>query len=197
MKTVLTKSQVKVYQREVRADIKGRGGRPGERWFVMAKARHDDACENGHNTFAITAWVYSSACPNSRDGGVINSEGKRRGLISCGCQHEIVAQLFPQLAPLVKWHLSDAEGGPMGYKANALYHAGLCPKYLGQPGETYPANWEYFKGHVVFGAVETDPADISVIQSMTKAELSTWLDARLPSLMAEFQKAVESIGLVF
>ena len=64
--------------------------------------RFDDGCQNGRQSFAITADVYMAAG---------------------GCMHEEIAKRFPALAPLIKWHLTDT-GGPMHYVANTCYHAG-------------------------------------------------------------------------
>lgn len=75
---------------------------------IRAEIRFDDSCGNGHNTFAITAEVRR---PKARD------------CDACGCLHDDIAAVFPELAPLIKWHLVSTDG-PMHYPANALYHAG-------------------------------------------------------------------------
>jgi hypothetical protein len=43
-----------------------------------------------------------------------------------GCMHETILKYYPQLAPLVTVHLSEADGTPMHAEANARYWAGLC-----------------------------------------------------------------------
>lgn len=70
--------------------------------------RFDDNCRNGHNTFSITADV--------RIPGKRNSE-------ACGCLHEEIAAVFPELAHLIKWHLVSTDG-PLHYIGNAVYLAG-------------------------------------------------------------------------
>ena len=70
--------------------------------------RFDDDCRNGHNTFSATAEV-------RRDGA--------RDIDAGGCMHDAIAEHFPALAPLLKWHLCSSDG-PMYYEANTLYLAG-------------------------------------------------------------------------
>lgn len=84
--------------------IKGYGGGA----TLTVKLRFDDCCKNGHNDFAITAHVIT---PGSRDWD------------ACGCLHEDIARVFPELAHLIKWHLFGTNG-PMFYIANTVYLAG-------------------------------------------------------------------------
>lgn len=72
---------------------------------ITAKVRYDDEFGNGHNTFAITADIQENG---------IWAGG--------GCCHEEVAAAFPELAPLIKFHLCSSDG-PLHYVANAAYHA--------------------------------------------------------------------------
>lgn len=68
--------------------------------------RFDDNCKNGRESFAITADEYDA-----------------RGVcVAGGCLHESIAATFPELAPLIPWHLC-ATDGPMHYLANTVYHA--------------------------------------------------------------------------
>lgn len=94
--SVLVKSQ----KREFRKDITYYG-KPA---LIKAEVRYDDQCSNGHNSFAIT--------------------GSIRGfeVDIGGCIHDEIAKHFPELEPLIKWHLCSADG-PMHYIANACYHA--------------------------------------------------------------------------
>jgi hypothetical protein len=39
-----------------------------------------------------------------------------------GCCHEAISELFPELVPLIRWHLVDQTGVPSHYMANALYY---------------------------------------------------------------------------
>lgn len=80
----------------------------GANGAIVVKIRHDDECKNGHNSFAITASVTS---------------GEFGRIAAGGCLHEDIAQVFPELAPLIKWHLCSTEQ-PLHYVANAAYLAG-------------------------------------------------------------------------
>lgn len=92
--------------------------------IIRAEIRFDDDCNNGHNSFAIT-------------GEVTTENRSKRGLdvIACGCLHEDIAKAFPELAPLIRWHLCSTDG-PMHGIANALYHAGDRDHYGLRAGET-------------------------------------------------------------
>ena len=87
-------------------------GRPiagyGKGALLSVEIRFDDECGNGHNTFAITAEVKR---PGERD------------IEAGGCLHDDIAQVFPELAPLIVWHLVSTNG-PMHYIANTTYLAG-------------------------------------------------------------------------
>lgn len=86
---------------------------------ITARVRYDDECGNGHNTFSIVADIMENGI---REAG--------------GCCHEEVAAAFPELAPLIKWHLVSSDG-PMHYIANTVYHAlEHGPKYA----------WVYYSG---------------------------------------------------
>lgn len=101
MESTLIKKQVKSFTKIV-----------GNEKFVVA-VRYDDECGNGHNSFAITCETFENegtkATPKWRWSGG-------------GCQHEPVVKHFPELAPLIKWHLCSSDG-PMHYVANTMYHA--------------------------------------------------------------------------
>lgn len=99
--SVLARSQYKSYGPK---PVSGYG--PGA--AIWAHVRYDDECGNGHNSFAITGTI---RVPKQRDAA------------ACGCLHNEIAEAFPELAPLIKWHLCSSDG-PLHYVANTLYHAG-------------------------------------------------------------------------
>lgn len=76
--------------------------------MLTVEMRFDDNCKNGHNDFAIT--------------GVVRSPGLR-DWAACGCLHEDIAATFPELAHLIKWHLTGTDG-PLHYVANTVFLAG-------------------------------------------------------------------------
>lgn len=77
---------------------------------MCVELRFDDECKNGHQTFAITAEVRTVESRRQRD------------IAAGGCMHDEIATVFPELAPLIKWHLVSTDG-PMHGIANAVYHA--------------------------------------------------------------------------
>lgn len=83
----------------------------GEHCTIRAEVRFDDNCRNGHNSFAITGDVRDSRYRGSR------------GEVAGGCVHDEIAKAFPELAPLIRWHLTSSDG-PMHYFANTVFHAG-------------------------------------------------------------------------
>lgn len=78
----------------------------GEHVMLTAIVEYGDDCGNGHNTFSVTADLRE----RGRD-------------IGGGCMHDAIAEVFPELAPFIKWHLVSSDG-PMHYIANTLYLAG-------------------------------------------------------------------------
>ena len=89
---------------------------------ITVKLRFDDQCKNGHETFSITGDIYA----------LVNGRWRE---CSSGCIHKEIAQQFPELAHLIKWHLVSTDG-PMHYIANTLYHAGNLDAYGLRKGET-------------------------------------------------------------
>lgn len=98
-KSVLVKHQWKNFKKEYTEK--------GRRMTITAQVRHDDGCGNGHNTFSITGNIFAG--------------GRHK---SGGCIHGDIAKHFPELAPLIRFHLFDTEGGPVHYLANTVYLAG-------------------------------------------------------------------------
>jgi hypothetical protein len=95
---------------------------------IIADVRYDDNCGNGHNTFAITADIQRQG----KNGKWYDDAG--------GCCHDEVAKHFPELAPLIKWHLCSSDG-PMHYAANASYLAGDKDHNGRREGD--PCRWEH------------------------------------------------------
>lgn len=90
---------------------------------------------------------------------------------SFGMLHDDIARHFPELRPLIKWHLTSVKGGPMHYIANALYW--------------WDNNLDHFKSTIVFGAV---PGDKLPAPNTDPAEVRNWLERRLPKLMRAFKR---------
>lgn len=88
---------------------------------LIATVRHDDRHANGHNTFTITGELYTPYAYRGEP-TVTHKSGKKLWLSACGCLHDDIEKHFPELAPLIKWHLCSTDG-PMHYIANTTYHA--------------------------------------------------------------------------
>lgn len=112
--TILTKNQKKLFRKEFTQD--------GRKAAIVVTVRYDDQCRNGHNTFAITREIYTTL-RQPGEGTILHSSGVTLWLDSWGCLHDEIAEHFPNLAPLLKWHLTSPDG-PMHYLANTIYHAG-------------------------------------------------------------------------
>ena len=139
--TTLTKRQKKAF----RKDYIGDGGKPET---IIAEVRHDDECGNGHNTFSITGTIYTTDRQPGEE-TVTHKDGRKLWSNCGGCIHDEIAKHFPELAPLIKWHLTSTDQ-PMHYVANAVYLAGDRDCNGRRKGERYQV-----KGHeekrIVFG----------------------------------------------
>ena len=167
----------------------------GKQYKITAAVRYDDKCNNGHNTLSITADIKSSFLKQvwSEEFG--------------GCCHEEIAEHFPLLAPLIKWHGTTSEG-PLHYISNAVYHAGDKDCHGLRKGE--------FRQHKSLGKIqngggrtgEGKERDFEAARScavwpdatdeeLSAPDLEQKLLARLPALMEEFKLAVESLGFTY
>jgi hypothetical protein len=161
--STLTKRQVREYGPK---PISGYGNGA----LIKAKVRYDDECGNGHNSFAITGEIYIP---------------RRSDCEACGMLHDEIARVFPELKPLLKWHLCSSDG-PMHYVENTLYWVGKRGWCDGKPGS--PPNLAYARN----AAIWPDATD-EQIANVTEEQLRE----RLPALLSEFRAAVESLGFVF
>lgn len=194
MNSTLTKSQVKTFLSPVYKD------RKNVYVALEVEVRYDDRCNNGHNTFSITAQEVRYL-----------KNGSRRALsdtwYSAGCQHDLVAEKLPGLAPLLKWHLMSSDG-PIHYIANTVYWAkcanegSICSKKLTKEqyldrarnaaiGADLPDS--FFAPNIEIQ--ETYPG--VEVEVMSYNGLKDRLSARLPQLLADFRKDIESLGFTF
>lgn len=127
--------------------------------YMVVSARYDDECGNRNNTFSITATVWN---PRRKD-----------DCEACGCLHEEISAVFPELAPLIGWHLVSADG-PMHYVANTVFHA--------KQGKL-----DYARSTAVWPDM---PEELAADPEALKAALME----RLPALLKRFRVAVEGVG---
>lgn len=126
----------------------------GKPHTLFVDIRYDDECGNGHNTFAITGSLYS---------GNYEIEPKsERDLISCGCLHDEIKKYAPEIAHLIKWHLTNSDS-PMYYVENTVYHASNRDYNGRLKGEPYA-----FERKLMFN-------DVPFLYTPTK-ELLTFID---------------------
>lgn len=107
---------------------------------VTAEVRYDDQCRNGHRTLSITGEV---RLPGAKD------------CESCGRIVEEIAAAFPELLPLLPYHLVS-EAGPMHYLATTLYLAGDRDYNGLRKGETKVRRNP--SGHTIYELEFFDPA---------------------------------------
>ncbi|MCP4541719.1 MAG: hypothetical protein GY832_31695 [Chloroflexi bacterium] len=216
MATTLHKTdQKKTY----RKDYTGTDGRPE---CIIATVRYGDGCGNGHNSFAITANVYTRDRYHGEP-TTMHSSGVKLWCGSGGCLHDAVAKHFPKLAPLIKWHLCSTDG-PMHYIANTVYHAKeqavhqgwVYRKWGGGKGfeqikaEFYPPSGVSYNTSITYepDPKTTKPRDLDAARScavwpeatdeeLTSPGLKERLEERLPAMLAAFQADVESLGFVY
>lgn len=114
-----------------------------------------------------------------------------RGMISCGQMHDAIRANFPELAPLIRWHLCSASG-PMHYVANALFwfHSFHGTTQFPKPDdkERAPAA---LASTVVLGAL-SDDVSIDTLLAMTRDEFEAFVLGRLPRLLEAFSAAMQS-----
>lgn len=95
-----TKSKPGLWYKQVWESEQRRTNVFGRNELLTVQITFDDECGNGHNTFSITGHTNKG---------------------SGGCIHDEIAQAFPELAPLIQWHLCSTDG-PMHYLSNTIYH---------------------------------------------------------------------------
>lgn len=93
-------------------------------------------------------------------------------LLSCGQQTDLIKKFCPEITSFLKWHLCSTDG-PFYYIDNTIYWAN-------------ENNLEYARKSAIW-------PNATLEQLADKEQLME----RLPKLMENFQKAVESLGLVY
>ncbi|QYW06049.1 hypothetical protein KASIA_p005 [Shewanella phage vB_SspS_KASIA] len=132
--SILVKSQVKQLVKE-NVTVKGQKYKK-----VVCNIRYDDQCGNGHNTFAITGGFYENQIQiNNNDPSM------------CGCCHDELSRVFPEIKHLIKWHLVNSDG-PMYYAENTMYHARDTDTDGLKKGE-----YKAYKLKVVTNAISSEP----------------------------------------
>lgn len=183
----------------------------GKGYTIRPTLRFDDQCGNGHNTFSLTADIY---------------DGRGRDAVG-GCCHDEIVKAFPELAPFVKWHLCSTDGpmhyiantlyyveehGPnmawlevkgeiAGIKTKGMVYgdlvelrakAALAPDQSVLKIDEKTAKIRNLD-HARVSACWPDATD----EDLTAPGLKGRLEARLPKLMEDFRRDMESLGFVW
>jgi hypothetical protein len=117
----------------------------GKGALIAATVRFDDSCSNGHNSFSIAGQIWIPG---------------RRDVEACGCIHDEIAKAFPELVPLIRWHLTSTDG-PMHYVGNAVYLAGDRDHRGLRAGETKPLLGPDRKPHFTLRAINAPGVAVS------------------------------------
>jgi len=202
--SVLIKRQVKTESKEYKEG--------GALYRIRVKIRYDDQCGNKHNSFSITGEIH-------------RSRGLGRWAEDCGgCIHDEIVKHFPELKPLIKWHLTSSDG-PMHYIANTTYHAlehgpkmahlyfedkenGIsksCAKYddiekMQKVVDSNPNLYSLVIDEKTAKVANLDAArNCAIWPEATPEQLRDpdQLAARLPALMEEFKAAIEELGFIY
>lgn len=191
----------------------------GRRIKVRAFIRYDDQCGNGHNTFSITGEYIPASCTSWVDAscGCVHEEIasafpeiapfiKWHLVSSDGPLHYVANTLYHATehgpkAAWIEYCSPDAHADPLGLfdsKSHRFSKYVLSPeearKAEGQPG--YSVKWDEKSAKVA----NLDYArSCAVWPDATREQLlnESALLARLPALMAEFKRDVESLGFTY
>lgn len=151
---------------------------------ITATVRYDDTLGNGHNTFGISAKISD---PRGR-------------LVSAGCLHDEVAKAFPELTPLIAYHLMSSDG-PLHYLANTLYWLGYdtrwCNGAQADPPSLSHARKSAVWPHMPESMVRScDASDTGAVE-LQRAHATKVLTERLDGIRHEFRAAVLSLGFIW
>lgn len=170
--------------------------RYGKDELLVAHVRYDNQLNNKYPHFSITGTGYSR----------VRHPGETRIFYDAafywshtgGCLHDEIAEVFPELEPLIKWHLCDVDGS-MHYVANSLYWHKLWGDAIAGPPwdqDEYVRKYgieglrAHFLSTALHGEVVGDPTpDELLIQ--TPAEVEAWLRQRRPMLREKFLAALD------
>jgi hypothetical protein len=208
--TLLTKNQKKFMSKTYHEN--------GREYLITATVRYDDDCGNGHNSFAITGTIW-----RARNGQRIGRDCETCGCIhdeiakrfpylapllkwhlmnSDEPMYYIEDTLYHALAhgPKYAWVSYDGGQDPMKVitvKGFDYLKAEFAQLVEGKP--RYTVKWDDKSAkvanldHARSCAVWPEATD----EDLTAPGLEMRLQARLPGLMAEFRKAIESLGFTY
>lgn len=129
---------------------------------------------------------------------------------SDGAAHDkIIAQYFPELVPLLRWHLCVIDGLPMYYEANSLYWAEAALNISKYAPQARVDPLDAFISTCIFGAIPGEslpdcltvapwrivtPSIKRLLRDELNRDLTPWLRKRLPALQAQFMADMQAFG---
>jgi hypothetical protein len=129
-----------------------------------------------------------------------NASRRRHDIEAGGCLHDDIAENLPEIAHLIKWHLVDDDAQPVHYIANGAYWLEYVHGINKYPRRSYEKTdpLDHFKSTVVFGAVETDEAELAgLLAPLAEGAHSELLEERIVLTLKrdELKKRVETFCL--
>jgi hypothetical protein len=115
-----------------------------------------------------------------------------------GCIHDQIRTVFPELAHLIRWHLTDQDGTPMHYQANGLYWLNVARggKRFNER-ETPEQAFANFKSTVKWGSAPDFDTWQSPNDAPTPGLRERWFTDRLPAVRAAFLADMQAAGIEF
>lgn len=212
-KSILTKNQKKQYGwKEYQEN--------GHTYRIKAIIRHDDDCGNGHNSFSITGTIEEKRGSVFRDysGGCIHNQIEKHfpelrpyikwHLCSTDSPMHYVANTLYHASDKDCWGLRKGErkqivNGKTGKPCWILEGNTSLEKYVEadtRPQRTVILNYVPWERVGEGKEIDIEAARSSAIwpeATLEQLQNKELLIARLPALMEEFKKDVESLGLVY
>lgn len=151
---------------------------------VIAQARRT-VRTGDHHTFTAIVKLHKldgNARPHFSAQGEERNTRKRgdNAIEACGCLHEEILRVFPQLAPVVALHLADDHGVPMYAVENGAYWLGFGdPRY--EPEDTprldnFADLWrvDLDRARELYDYANADPHPSEALGFLAKGEEERW-----------------------
>ncbi len=211
MKTTLTKSQFTTKEKFYKED--------GQDYRIRVKIRYDDQCGNGHNSFSITAQIDEKRGGIYRDymGGCCHKEISKHFpelkdaikfhlCSSDGPMHYIANTIYhvDEHGPKSAWVYFEDPANGIERKCVKYCDVTEAQEMCSTPSKTF--NYVTKAGY----RYEKDPKTAKKSDLYAARSCAIWPDAtleqlqdkdallaRLPALMEEFKKCVESFGFTY
>ena len=106
---------------------------------MVIDIRLSDDCKNGYSDFAITGMGW-------------HKNSKRSSCDCCGCMHDDILLVRPDLKPIVDFHLRREDGSPMYVVENGFYYyqitQGVAKYHIMREGDEIKY-FNYLKAHLL------------------------------------------------